>query len=183
MGCLMGSSIYPSKTTDSWRIYPSTWGCSMPKRATSLTALQVRRMAAPGLYADGNGLYLQVTKTGAKSWIYRYQLHGRRRDMGLGSADFAPRPKIPGRLGAILNPEVAPVATPATTAAPPNKFAVSSIITLYFCSGGAAYILPATTDALSARPPLFNISPATLPAKLLLFCVSRTCLAAIAIRS
>jgi integrase len=35
------------------------------------------------MYADGGGLYLQVTKGGA-SWIYRYMLAGRAREMGLG---------------------------------------------------------------------------------------------------
>lgn len=58
----------------------------MPKKAAGLTALQVRTLKAPGLFADGGGLYLQVTASGAKSWIFRYQIAGRRRDMGLGSA-------------------------------------------------------------------------------------------------
>lgn len=57
----------------------------MPKRAAGLSALQVTKLSKPGLYADGNGLYLQVTKSGAKTWIFRYALGGRRRDMGLGS--------------------------------------------------------------------------------------------------
>jgi len=55
-----------------------------------LTALKVSRARAPGMYADGGGLYLQVTINGrdgepAKSWIYRYMLHGKAREMGLGS--------------------------------------------------------------------------------------------------
>ena len=37
------------------------------------------------MHADGNGLYLQVTETGGKSWILRYMLEGRAREMGLGS--------------------------------------------------------------------------------------------------
>src|SRR5262245_5314553 len=37
------------------------------------------------MYADGAGLYLQVTGTGAKSWIYRFSLAGKAREMGLGS--------------------------------------------------------------------------------------------------
>ena len=37
-----------------------------------------------GNYADGGGLYLQVTKSGAKSWIYKFMLNGRAREMGLG---------------------------------------------------------------------------------------------------
>jgi integrase len=56
----------------------------MPKAAKPLTALSIRR-AKPGYVADGNGLYLQVTGSGARSWIYRYSLHGRRREMGLGA--------------------------------------------------------------------------------------------------
>ena len=51
-----------------------------------LTALKVSsRAIKPGMYADGGGLYLQVTGTGAKSWIYRYMLRGKEREMGLGS--------------------------------------------------------------------------------------------------
>ena len=39
------------------------------------------------MIADGGGLYLQVAKGGAKTWIFRFQINGRRRDMGLGSVD------------------------------------------------------------------------------------------------
>ena len=56
----------------------------MPKRAAGLSARAVQTMKAPGMFADGDGLYLQVTASGAKSWVFRYQLAGRRRDMGLG---------------------------------------------------------------------------------------------------
>ncbi|MEI7608129.1 MAG: integrase arm-type DNA-binding domain-containing protein [Rhodospirillaceae bacterium] len=58
----------------------------MPKKAAGLTARKVDTIKTPGLFADGNGLYLQVTTTGAKTWIFRYAVSGRRRDMGLGSA-------------------------------------------------------------------------------------------------
>ena len=51
-----------------------------------LTAIAVARAAEPGMYSDGQGLYLQVTHAGAKSWIYRYQLHGKPHYLGLGSA-------------------------------------------------------------------------------------------------
>jgi integrase len=37
------------------------------------------------MYADGDGLYLHVSSAGAKSWIYRYSLRKRPREMGLGS--------------------------------------------------------------------------------------------------
>src|SRR6516162_11659021 len=40
-----------------------------------------------GMYADGGGLYLQVTNNGeGKSWLFRYHVQGRGdRQMGLGS--------------------------------------------------------------------------------------------------
>lgn len=49
-----------------------------------LTAKSVER-AKPGRHADGLGLYLLVSKGGAKSWVLRVQVNGRRRDIGLGS--------------------------------------------------------------------------------------------------
>ncbi len=57
----------------------------MPKLVNRLTALGVSRKHKPGYYTDGAGLYLQVSRGGSKSWIFRYMLHGRAREMGLGS--------------------------------------------------------------------------------------------------
>jgi integrase len=37
------------------------------------------------MYADGGGLYLQVTSPEARSWVYRYGRDGREHYMGLGS--------------------------------------------------------------------------------------------------
>ncbi len=56
-----------------------------------LTAKKVERTKTPGRYRDGlvKGLLLQITDSGAKSWVLRYELHGRERMMGLGSvSDF-----------------------------------------------------------------------------------------------
>lgn len=39
----------------------------------------------PGKYPDGAGLYLQVAAGGSKSWIFRYRVGPREREMGLGS--------------------------------------------------------------------------------------------------
>ena len=41
--------------------------------------------AKPGRHSDGRGLILLVKPSGARSWVLRYQIDGRRRDMGLGS--------------------------------------------------------------------------------------------------
>ena len=49
-----------------------------------LTALDVKKEIKNGLHSDGNGLYLKVQDDGSKSWIYRYQIAGHRRAMGLG---------------------------------------------------------------------------------------------------
>lgn len=49
-----------------------------------LTELKIKHAKA-GYWLDGDGLYLQVSESGAKSWIYRFQLNGKRREMGLGS--------------------------------------------------------------------------------------------------
>ncbi len=53
-----------------------------------LSALTVRHLEAAGRYPDGGGLYLQVTPTGGKSWIFRYRHEGRERQMGLGPLEF-----------------------------------------------------------------------------------------------
>ncbi|PAU89555.1 hypothetical protein CK507_01370 [Pseudomonas sp. WN033] len=37
-----------------------------------------------GLTNDGNGLYFKVTKTGSTSWIFRYKINYKSRDMGQG---------------------------------------------------------------------------------------------------
>ena len=42
------------------------------------------RTAPPGRHCDGNGLYLYVQPSGARSWVQRLVIRGRRRDFGLG---------------------------------------------------------------------------------------------------
>ena len=54
-------------------------------QSTQQVFLVVSRASEPGYYLDGAGLYLQVSPSGTKSWIYRYSIGGRSREMGLGS--------------------------------------------------------------------------------------------------
>jgi integrase len=49
-----------------------------------LTALKVEKAKLPGMYPDGDGLYLRVTPEGTKQWVLRYMLNRRARWMGLG---------------------------------------------------------------------------------------------------
>lgn len=52
----------------------------------ALTVAQVRCASKPGTLVDGNGLMLRIQSSGAKSWVQRIIIHGKRRDIGLGSA-------------------------------------------------------------------------------------------------
>ena len=45
----------------------------------------VRTVAEAGRYCDGQGLYLEVQPSGSRSWVQRLAVHGRRREIGLGS--------------------------------------------------------------------------------------------------
>ncbi len=56
----------------------------MARTLHNLKPITLSRKMEPGYHGDGDGLYLQVT-AGAKSWIFRFALAGRRREMGLGS--------------------------------------------------------------------------------------------------
>jgi integrase len=55
---------------------PELQSQSRPQSASAITQ--------PGRHAMGGGLLLQVTPSGGKSWIFRFQRHGQRHDMGLG---------------------------------------------------------------------------------------------------
>lgn len=50
----------------------------------SLSAQKVKS-AKPGRHGDGRGLFLYVKASGSRSWVLRYQVQGRRRDLGLGA--------------------------------------------------------------------------------------------------
>ncbi|MDZ4314748.1 MAG: integrase arm-type DNA-binding domain-containing protein [Azonexus sp.] len=58
----------------------------MPRKLhNALTAVKVKT-AKPGRHADGGGLQLLVKQSGARSWVYRYMIAGKSRDLGLGPA-------------------------------------------------------------------------------------------------
>jgi integrase len=63
-------------------------------RIGKLSAVEVAKAKGPKVLHDGGGLYLRVAPNrrygdgnegpGSKSWVFRFQLDGKRRDMGLG---------------------------------------------------------------------------------------------------
>ena len=57
----------------------------MARIVDKLNPLLVAKTTKPGYYSDGNGLYLQVSATGSKSWIFRFTIKGKQREMGLGA--------------------------------------------------------------------------------------------------
>jgi integrase len=44
----------------------------------------------PGLHHDGDSLYLQVAGAGGGSWVFKYAINGRKREMGLGRLKDVP---------------------------------------------------------------------------------------------
>jgi len=57
----------------------------MNRQGAKLSATAVNAASKPGLYGDGHGLYLQVSKYGTKSWVFRYMINGVARKMGMGA--------------------------------------------------------------------------------------------------
>jgi integrase len=51
----------------------------------SLSSVKIKSLTKPGRYTDGNGLYLIVDPSGAKRWVLRTVVKGKRTDIGLGS--------------------------------------------------------------------------------------------------
>jgi integrase len=58
----------------------------MQRLRKKLAARTVATITKPGLHADGGGLYLHVSASGAKSWIFRWSRDCKSHDMGLGTA-------------------------------------------------------------------------------------------------
>lgn len=50
----------------------------------ALSPGRVKHETRPGSYADGDGLYLLVTKTGGRYWIWRGTVKGTRQELGIG---------------------------------------------------------------------------------------------------
>lgn len=61
----------------------------MAREIGRLSAVKVKN-APHGMHADGGGLWLHVNQAGARSWIYRFSLAGKAREMGLGPVHTIP---------------------------------------------------------------------------------------------
>jgi len=56
----------------------------MTKSTNKLTVSTARALTKPGRHSDGNGLYLEVRKSGSKYWIFMAKKNGKRTEIGLG---------------------------------------------------------------------------------------------------
>jgi hypothetical protein len=59
----------------------------MPRGIHRLTTRGVSALKKPGRHADGGNLYLQIAPSGTRQWTFLFQLNGKQREMGLGSAE------------------------------------------------------------------------------------------------
>lgn len=60
----------------------------MARAVNRLSNLRIKAIKKAGRYSDGDGLYLYVSKSGSRSWVFRYRdrVTGKLRDRGLGPA-------------------------------------------------------------------------------------------------
>ncbi len=65
----------------------------MARRVEKLTPLAVSKATKPGYYGDGGGLWLQVSPSGSKSWIFRFTFSKKQREMGLGAVHTVTLPE------------------------------------------------------------------------------------------
>ena len=59
-------------------------GKPMVRMLGKLSAVAVEKQTKPGRHSDGGGLYLNVSSTESKSWLFMWVRGGKRREMGLG---------------------------------------------------------------------------------------------------
>lgn len=61
----------------------------MPKKLSNALTVQQVKSAKPGRHTDGAGLQLLVKESGARSWVFRYMLNGKSRDVGISKCPEA----------------------------------------------------------------------------------------------
>ncbi len=58
----------------------------MARKIGKLSPAKVAKATKPGVYGDGGGLSLRVSRGAGRSWVFRYQKDGRTHELGLGPA-------------------------------------------------------------------------------------------------
>lgn len=84
----------------------------MARLVNRLSDASAKSLVTPGMHADGGGLYLAISAARTKSWIYRFSLKGRVRDMGLGrlaDVSLAQARRAAGEARALRNRGIDPI--------------------------------------------------------------------------
>jgi integrase len=84
----------------------------MARTRHRLSATAVSTLKAAGYHADGANLYFRVAPGGSRGWILRYALHGKTRDMGLGSypdISLATARKLASKYRVLLEQHIDPI--------------------------------------------------------------------------
>jgi integrase len=68
-------------------------GDRLARTLNRLTPIAVSRSRRKGLHADGGGLYLRISESGTKGWIFRYGKNGKYHDLGLGATHTISLPR------------------------------------------------------------------------------------------
>jgi integrase len=56
----------------------------MSRTLNRLSPLKVQKLKRKGMHADGGNLYLRISESGSRAWMFRYSDNGKLHDMGLG---------------------------------------------------------------------------------------------------
>ncbi len=91
----------------------------MARQINKLIARTVDVLTKPGRHSDGGGLYLSITKAGARRWVFLYRWQGKPTEMGLGSAakgqvSLARARELAGEARSLLASGVSPLAAKRT---------------------------------------------------------------------
>ena len=120
------------------------------RAARGLTKKSIQSLQKPGVYADGNNLYMQLKLPNARSWLFRYRFKGHSHSVGLGSVDVVSldeaREKaltLRRQLHAAHDPEVnalEPLAAKRAKQAAMNVIAPPAPAVMPFAQAAALYI-------------------------------------------
>ncbi|WP_454885326.1 tyrosine-type recombinase/integrase [Sphingomonas oryzagri] len=100
----------------------------MSRALNRMTARKVASLKEPGRHADGGGLYLRITPTGARSWVFMTANAGKRTEIGLG-AESSISLATARKLAADMREAVATGTDPRAVIAPKPVVAAPEVIT------------------------------------------------------
>ncbi|SOE81323.1 Integrase [Caballeronia arationis] len=125
----------------------------MPKIAKELGALAVSRLSQPGLHMVGHvaGLALQVTPTGARSWILRVMVGGKRREIGLGAYPGVPLKEAHERAKATRNEIVAGIDPVLARKEAASRLRASQALEITFEEAAKRFIMSKSAEWSNAK--------------------------------